>query len=94
MESPAIGIARNKFHKTKIVTENNNEQEKEKSLALWEVFQGVFAMFIGVQSEENRERQFKYGKLHQFIFVGIVVTIVFVVHIILIVKYVLEWAGV
>jgi hypothetical protein len=37
------------------MTEENNQ--KEESLALWEVFQGVFAMFIGVQSEKNRERQ-------------------------------------
>ena len=69
------------------------EEEKEESLALWEVFQGVFAMFIGVQSEENRERQFKYGKLHQFIIVGIVVTVVFVFHLILLVKLALSWAG-
>jgi hypothetical protein len=73
------------------MTEKNNQQEE--SLALWEVFQGVFAMFIGVQSEANRERQFKYGKLHQFIIVGIVVTVVFVLHIILLVKFALSWAG-
>lgn len=69
-----------------------NKQEEE-SLALWEVFQGVFAMFIGVQSEKNRERQFKYGKLYQFIIVGIVVTIVFLLHIMLLVKFALNWAG-
>ena len=76
----------------KTVTEENNQQEE--SLALWEVFQGVFAMVIGVQSERNRERQFKYGKLHQFIIVGLFVTVVFVFHLILLVKLVLDWAGV
>ena len=70
------------------------EQEEEESLALWEVFQGVFAMFIGVQSEKNRERQFKYGKFHQFLIVGIFVTILFLIHIVLLVKFVLRWAGV
>ena len=74
------------------MTEENNQ--KEESLALWEVFQGVFAMFIGVQSEKNRERQFKYGKFYQFLIVGIFVTFLFLIHILLIVKFALSWAGV
>lgn len=74
------------------MTEENNQ--KEESLSLWEVFQGVFAMFIGVQSEKNRERQFKYGKFYQFLIVGIFMTFLFVIHIVLLVKYVLHWAGV
>jgi DUF2970 family protein len=70
------------------------DKQEEETLALWEVFQGVIAMFIGVQSEKNRERQFKYGKAYQFIIVGIILTIIFVVHIILLVKFVMNWAGV
>jgi len=73
--------------------ELEEKQEEEETLALWEVFQGVLAMFIGVQSEKNRERQFKYGKAYQFIIVGIIITIIFVVHIILLVKYAMIWAG-
>ncbi len=74
----------------KVMTEENKQEE---SLALWEVFQGVFAMLIGIQGEANRERQFKYGKLHQFIIVGIIMTIIFVFHIIFLVKLALSWAG-
>ena len=78
------------------MTEPKEYEEKEdtESLALWEVFQGVFAMFIGVQSEKNRERQFKYGKFYQFLIVGIFVTFLFLIHIVLLVKFVLHWAGV
>jgi len=75
-----------------MIEENN--QKEEESLALWEVFQGVFAMFLGVQSEKNRERQFKYGKFYQFLIVGIFLTFLFVIHIVLLVKFVLRWAGV
>ena len=75
------------------MSEIEEKRDEEETLALWEVFQGVFAMFIGVQSEKNRERQFKYGKLHQFIIVGIVITITFVLHIILLVKFAMNWAG-
>lgn len=73
--------------------EKKKQQQQEESLALWEVFQGILAMFIGVQSEKNRERQFKYGKLHQFIIVGIIITALFLIHIVLLVKFVLHWAG-
>lgn len=75
------------------MNEIKEKQEEDQSLALWEVFQGVIAMFIGVQSEKNRERQFKYGKLHQFIIVGIIITAFFLLHIVLLVKFVLNWAG-
>ncbi len=74
-----------------MIEENN--QKEEESLALWEVFQGVFAMFLGVQSEKNRERQFKYGKFYQFLIVGIFVTLLFLVHLVLLVKFALSWAG-
>ncbi len=75
------------------MTKTELQQEETESLALWEVFQGVFAMFIGVQSEKNRERQFKYGKFHQFLIVGIFVTFLFLIHIVLLVKFALHWAG-
>ncbi len=75
------------------MNEIEKKHEEEESLALWEVFQGVIAMFIGVQSEKNRERQFKYGKLHQFIIVGIIITVFLLIHIVLLAKYVLHWAG-
>ena len=75
------------------MNEIEEKHEEEESLALWEVFQGVIAMFIGVQSEKNRERQFKYGKLYQFIIVGIIITVFLLINIVLLVKYVLHWAG-
>ncbi len=75
------------------MNEIETKQDEEETLALWEVFQGVIAMFIGVQSEKNRERQFKYGKAYQFIIVGIIITIFFIVHIILLVKFAMNWAG-
>ncbi len=75
------------------MNDSKNQQKENDSLSLWEVFQGVFAMIIGVQSEEKRERQFKYGKLHQFIIVGIIMTALFLLHIVMLVKYALSWAA-
>jgi len=34
------------------MNEIETKQDEEETLALWEVFQGVIAMFIGVQSEK------------------------------------------
>jgi len=76
------------------MNQSENSQEENQTLSLWEVFQGVFAMLIGVQSEAKRERQFKYGKIHQFIIVGVIMTLFLLFNIFLLVKFILSLAGV
>lgn len=65
---------------------NGTSDKKEPSL--WQVTKSVFAAFLGVQSRENYERDFTYGKPWQYIligligvalFIGLVVTVVVVV---------------
>ncbi len=34
------------------MNDSQNQLDENQSLSLWEVFQGVIAMIIGVQSEE------------------------------------------
>jgi uncharacterized integral membrane protein len=46
-----------------------------------------------IETKQEKEGQFKYGKAYQFIIVGIIITIIFIVHIILLVKYAMIWAG-
>jgi len=43
-----------------------------------DVFKSVGAAFFGVQSEANRQRDFRKGKLHHFILAGAMATVVFV----------------
>ena len=62
--------------------------------SLLHVFQSVLAAFFGVQSNANRERDFKHGKPHQFILIGLIATIAFIGLIFLLVKVVLHFAGV
>ena len=45
---------------------------------LKDTIQGVAAAFLGVQSDKNRERDFKEGKLSDFIFVGLVAVVLFI----------------
>jgi hypothetical protein len=44
----------------------------------WQVTKSVLAAGFGVQSNENRERDFKYGKPGQFIIIGLIITVLFI----------------
>lgn len=65
----------------------------DEKVTLWQAFKSVNASFFGVQSRANRERDFTKGKPHQFIIVGLVMTVVFIGGVILAVKIVLKNAG-
>ena len=57
-----------------------------------DVIKSVLASFFGVQSDKNRRRDFQQGNLAQFIIVGLVLTVLFIVGMILIVKLILASA--
>lgn len=40
-------------------------------------FASVFAAFLGVQSEENRVRDFQEGRFSAFVVAGVMLTVVF-----------------
>lgn len=54
-----------------------------------DVVKSVLASFFGVQSDKNRERDFQQGSPAQFIVVGLVLTILFIIGMIVIVKIIL-----
>lgn len=54
-----------------------------------DVVKSVLASFFGVQSDKNRERDFQQGSPAQFILVGLILTILFIVIMIVIVKIIL-----
>lgn len=58
----------------------------------WEVFKSVMASFFGVQKEATRKRDFTYGKPSQFIIIGLVLTIAFIVVIYYLVKLILYFS--
>jgi hypothetical protein len=53
---------------------------------LWQTIKSVLSALIGVQSSENRERDFKKGNPVVFLIVGLIVTIVFLSTILSLVK--------
>lgn len=65
---------------------------EERKTTLIDTFKSVLASFIGVQSDKNRKRDFQQGNPAQFIIVGLVLTVLFIVGMILIVKLILALA--
>lgn len=61
----------------------------EKKPTLWEVIKSVLAAFFGVQSSQNRERDFTKGNPLHFIIIGIILTTIFVLTVYGVVRLVL-----
>ncbi len=51
---------------------------QEKKLSIVQVLGSVLSSFIGVQKNTTRERDFKHGRARDFIIVGILLTVVFI----------------
>ena len=66
--------------------------EDQKPSAL-KVIGSVLAAFIGVQSNKNRERDFKHGRVAHFIIAGLILTLVFIVLVYGAVKFALSGVG-
>lgn len=57
--------------------------------SIFQVIKSVLAAFAGIQSKENRELDFKEGKMSHYIAVGAVVTILFIVTLIFVVSMII-----
>ena len=68
------------------------EPDEPKRMSLLQVAQSVLAAFFGVQSNRNRERDFKQGSAKTFIIAGLVGTVVFIAVVAMVVKLVLGMA--
>ena len=70
-----------------------NEPENEKKPNFWQIVFSTLAAFFGVQSNKNRERDFKYGNIYVYIVSGLIFTIIFIFTVISVVKLVLHNSG-
>ena len=78
------------------MTDNNSQQHndnKEEKVSFLSMVQSVIAGIFGVQSDKNREKDFKKGDASQFIVLGIAATVIILITMIVIVRSVLESAG-
>ncbi len=71
----------------------DSSTEKKAQLSFWQLLKSTSSAFIGVQSNANRERDFKHGKISHFIWMGLLFGVVFVVTLVGVVQLVLHFAG-
>ncbi len=50
---------------------DDSNTEEERYLSFWQLLKSTMSAFIGVQSNANRERDFKHGKISHFIWMGL-----------------------
>ncbi len=75
------------------VQQANQEKEADK-LSFWQVVFSTLASFFGVQTQKNRERDFSKGNPLAFIVAGLVLTTLFILSVVAVVRVVLYLAGV
>ena len=56
----------------------NKVSENKEKLSFFQVLGSVMSSFIGVQKDATRERDFKHGRARDFIIVGVLLTMVFI----------------
>ena len=74
----------------KNIAENGDENIQ---ITFGQLLMSTLSAFIGVQSNANRERDFKHGKVSHFIAIGLLFGLVFIGTLVGIVKLVLNLSG-
>lgn len=69
--------------------DNSRNQDDDKPLTFFQMLGSVLAAFIGIQSEKNRERDFKKMKPHHVLIAGLLLVAVFMGTVIAIVSSIL-----
>lgn len=62
--------------------------------SLWDVTKSVMAAMLGVQKSKNHERDFKYGKPWQYVFIGLIAVGIFIGVIVIVVNIVMSSTGI
>ncbi|MCH8106273.1 MAG: DUF2970 domain-containing protein [Proteobacteria bacterium] len=70
-----------------------DDGEETTRISYWQILLSTLSAFIGVQSNANRERDFKYGKISHFILIGLLFGLVFICTLVLVVRIVMRVSG-
>ena len=73
--------------------ESGRQSENDTHLSFGQLLKSTLSAFSGVQSSANRERDFKHGKMSQFIWMGLLFGLVFVLTLVGVVQLVLYFTG-
>lgn len=74
--------------------ENTPQNEDDEiHITFAQLLKSTLSAFIGVQSNENRERDFKHGKVSHFIGIGVLFGLLFIGTIVTVVQIVIHVTG-
>ncbi len=73
--------------------DDSNSAPENETISFAQLLKSVMAAFLGVQSNANRERDFKHGKISHFIMIGLLFGLIFVLTLVGIVQLVLHFTG-
>jgi len=76
--------------RVKKLAENSDENYQ---ISFGQLLLSTLSAFIGVQSNANRERDFKHGKISHFIFIGLLFGLAFILTIVAVVNIVMSLSG-
>jgi len=71
----------------------DDSSEEKVYLSFWQLLKSTLSAFIGVQSNANRERDFKHGKVSHFIWMGLLFGLAFVLTLVGVVQLVMHFTG-
>lgn len=71
---------------------NTEKPEQHKKITPFSFMGSIVAAWFGVQTRENRERDFQHGKFHHFVIGGIIFAVLFVLLVVVMVKVVMHFA--
>ena len=73
---------------------DQDKKDAARAPSFVDVLGSVLASMFGVQSNRRREKDFTHGKPSQYIIIGLIVTVVFMLTIWVVVSLVMKLAGV
>ncbi len=73
--------------------DDSNSAPENETISFAQLLKSVMAAFLGVQSNANRERDFKHGKISHFIVIGLLFGLIFVLTLVGVVQLVLHFTG-
>ncbi len=73
--------------------QSDKSGEESRELTFFDTFKSTAMAFLGVQSNSNRERDFRHGKMSHFIWMGLILGLAFVLTLVGVVQVVLHFAG-
>lgn len=71
---------------------SKNSESKPARLSFWQTLRSVLAAFFGVQSSQARKRDFSSGNPLAFVVVALLMTGLFVLSLILVVRVIMHFA--